>query len=141
MELLIDKNREYRRYRPSAQEAIQLQSEGLQYVLSSNVSAVGVSGDNLIIRFQNGSLYSYKGQADKYESILNSNSKGHWVWVYLRRRNVPYDKIGTLKLDSDFQISDEEIFQQLDIGGALLMQRLIEFGFYVPQFNGILPTL
>jgi hypothetical protein len=137
MELLIDKNRDYRRYRPSVMEAVQLQSKGLQHVLSSNVSAVGVQDNDLIIRFINGSLYAYKNQASRYESILNSNSKGKWVWANLRRKGIPYEKIGTLKFQDDFEISDEEIFSQVDKIGADLVLALQNMGFYIPQFAGL----
>lgn len=48
-------------------------------MLSSNVSAVGTDGDDLIVRFVNGSLYQYSKVADLYRPMLESNSKGHFV--------------------------------------------------------------
>ena len=59
MKLLIDKNRDYRRYRPDPAEKIALANNGLQWVLSSNVSAIGTNGNDLIVRFHNGSLNIY----------------------------------------------------------------------------------
>ena len=56
MILLEDKNREYKRYRMNPSEKIQLANNGLQWVLSSNVSAIGVSGKDLVIWFHNGSM-------------------------------------------------------------------------------------
>ena len=120
MRLLEDKGRKYKRYRPSANEKIQLAEEnrytdkGLQWVLSSNVSAVGVNGEDLIIRFHNGSVYRYFKKSNKINSILTSNSKGHWVWVNLRWKNVRYQKIGSVPLESDTPIDDTEIFEKLD---------------------------
>lgn len=129
MILLEDKNRKYRRYRPNEVERIQLANNGLQWVLSSNVSAVGVNGDDLIIRFHNGSLYEYNGQGDRFEDIMRSNSKGHWVWVNLRRKNVPYRKIGALPLREDITLTDEEIMGAIDIEGINVQAMLSSLGF------------
>lgn len=121
--LLIDEGRDYRRYRPDSEEKIALAEEnkftdkGLQWVLSSNVSAVGTNSNDLIIRFHNGSIYSYPGLADKYRSILTSNSKGKWVWRNLRRKNAPYQKLGRMPLKSDYPIEDDEIFQYIERQG------------------------
>lgn len=109
MVLLEDKGRDYRRYRHSSDETAYLATRGLQHVLSSNVSAVGVVGDDLIIRFHNGSLYRYENMASSYESIMRSNSKGRWVWRHLRRAGVPYRKIGTMPLTDDIKVSDDEL--------------------------------
>ena len=114
MELLQDKNRDYQRYRHNARERSFLGLQGLQPVLSSNVSSVGVRGDSLIIRFHNGSMYEYPNQSTKYDDILRSNSKGKWVWRFLRRARVPYQKIGVLPLPDDIGVTDEEIFQEID---------------------------
>ena len=92
MILLEDKNREYKRFRPNVSEKIQLANNGLQWVLSSNVSALGTNEDSLIIRFHNGSFYEYPNQAKLFEDMLKSNSKGHFVWVKLRRPKVAYKK-------------------------------------------------
>lgn len=109
MVLLEDKNRDYRRYRPSAEEKVYLSERGLRWVLSSNVSAAGTQGNSLIIRFHNGSVYEYPGQADRIDDLFNSNSKGRWVWRELRRKKVPYRRIGTVSLSDDISVSDEDI--------------------------------
>ena len=114
MELLQDKNRDYRRYRHNVRERSFLGLQGLQSVLSSNVSSIGVKGDSLIIRFHNGSMYEYPNQATKYDDILRSNSKGKWVWRFLRKARVPYQKIGILPLPDDIGVTDEDIFQEID---------------------------
>lgn len=111
MILLVDKGRDYRRYRHSSDETAYLASRGLQHVLSSNVSAVGIIDDDLIIRFHNGSLYLYEGMASSFESIMRSNSKGRWVWQHLRRARVPYRKIGTMPLVDDIQASDDDLME------------------------------
>lgn len=114
MTKLEDSHRPYQRYRHSPQEKLYLEENGLQHVLSSNVSSVGVSNNDLVIRFHNGSLYIYYGMGDRFDKIMASNSKGHWVWQYLRRPKVAYAKIGTLPLPDDIGISDEDIFKDLE---------------------------
>jgi hypothetical protein len=44
-------------------------------------------------------------------------SNGKWVWRFLRRKNVPYRKIGSLPLPEDVIVQDEEIMRprQYDI--------------------------
>lgn len=54
-----------------------------------------------------------------YEDMLNSNSKGKFVWDRLRGRirnqhKVPYEKIGVMPLPDDIGVTDEEIFDELD---------------------------
>ena len=114
MELLEDKNRDYQRYRHNPRERSFLGLQGLQPVLSSNVSSVGVRDTELLIRFHNGSVYSYRNKADQYDNILKSNSKGKWVWRNLRRRNAPYTKLGVIPLPDDIGVTDEDIFQEID---------------------------
>jgi len=110
---LEDKGRQYKRYRPSSAEKTILAEKGMQWVLSSNVSAVGTDGDDLIVRFVNGSLYQYSKVADLYRPMLESNSKGHFVWVRLRRTGIPYKKIGSMPLKSDTPMSDEDLFENI----------------------------
>ena len=90
---------------------LSLAKEGFQAVTSSNVSAVGKSDDDLMIRFHNGSVYRYFGMGDELMSILGSNSKGKWVWRYLRRAGVPYTLEGVLELPDDLEMTDEEMFK------------------------------
>lgn len=114
MELLQDKGRDYRRFRFSPREQAFLSLNGFQTVQSSNVAAVGIKENNLLIRFHNGSVYEYLNQASQYDNVLKSNSKGKWVWRNLRRRNIPYQKVGTLPLPDDIGVTDEQIFQEID---------------------------
>lgn len=114
MELLQDLNRDYRRYSHNPRERAFLGLQGLQPVQSSNVSSVGVKGEDLLIRFHNGSVYSYRNKADQFDNILKANSKGKWVWRNLRRRNAQYTKLGVLPLPDDIGVTDEDIFQEID---------------------------
>jgi hypothetical protein len=114
MELLQDLNRDYRRFRHTPRERSFLGLNGLQPVLSSNVSAVGVKGEDLIIRFHNGSVYAYRNRGNDYDKILQSNSKGKWVWRFLRRTNAFYEKLGMIPLPDDIGVTDEDIFQEID---------------------------
>lgn len=124
---------------PSASQKIQLANAGLQWVRSSNVSGVGVDGNDLIIRFLNGSLYRYPNQAKLFDNMMKSSSKGHFVWERLRRPKVAYQKIGTLPFDNDPQVSDEDIFNLVDREGLEVAQRLAQLGVAVlPLENPIL---
>lgn len=114
MELLEDKGRQYRRFRFTPRERAFLSLNGFQPVQSSNVAGVGLKDNDLLIRFHNGSVYEYSNQANRYDDILKANSKGKWVWANLRRRNVPYKKLGSLPLPDDVGVTDEEIFQEID---------------------------
>jgi|SRR6056297_954946 len=112
MPILIDENRKYQRYRHTIREQSTLYNKGYTTVRSSNVSAVATSGDDLYIRFLNGSLYKYIGKANLEDNILAAASKGKWVWRFLRRPNVPYAKVGKLPLDGDLDKTDEQLFAE-----------------------------
>lgn len=114
MLLLEDKGREYKRYRPSVAEKSTLVSNGLQWVLSSNVSAIGTEGNDLIVRFINGSLYRYTNEAKSFRPMLKSNSKGHYLYVNLKKPGVKYSRAGTLSLPSDKDINDIDLFKNIE---------------------------
>lgn len=132
---LVDLNREYKRLRPNVSEKIQLANNGLQWVLSSNVSAIGVNDNDLIIRFHNGSMYAYPNQAKLFDKMLASNSKGHFVWVKLRRPKVAYQKIGSLPFKDDEQVTDDEVFNLVDSEGLALERRLRDMGMFIPNLQ------
>lgn len=117
MAVKLNENREYQRILLSEQSEQILESRGYETVFSSNVSAIATSGDDLVIRFHNGSVYAYDKQAKNYERLMAAASKGKWVWRFLRRKNVPYRKIGSLPLPEDVIVQDEEIMRprQYDI--------------------------
>ena len=133
MTRLEDKGRKYKRIRPSPTEKIQLANSGLQWVLSSNVSAVGEDGEDLIVRFHNGSMYRYFGAGKLFDAMLKSNSKGHFVWAKLRRPKVAYMKIGSLSFRGDEEVTDDDLFSLIDNEGLALMRRLEAFGLFIPN--------
>ena len=138
MTLLQDLNRDYRRFRPSPSEKIQLANNGLQWVLSSNVSGIGINGKDLIIRFHNGSMYLYPNQAHLYDDMMKSNSKGRFVWQRLRRTRVAYRKIGTLPFKDDVDVADEDMFTLIDMQGLEMVARLQALGMFVPNAPTVL---
>jgi len=138
MELLVDSHRDYRRLRPNPDEKIQLANAGLQWVLSSNVSAVGKDDKDLFIRFHNGSLYKYPNQAKLFDPMMASNSKGHFVWVKLRRKNVQYSKIGAIPFKTDVEATDDELFKLVQRESFDVVAQLKQLGLLVtPEAIGI----
>lgn len=107
--LLEDKNRDYQRLRHTPEEKAQLSRAGFQHVLSSNVSAIAQDGDDLVIRFHGGATYKYSKKADLYSKMLQSNSKGRFVWQQLIRKNVPYKKVGSVSFKDDDQFTDRDL--------------------------------
>ncbi len=121
--LLFDKNREYKRVRQSNEQRTYLFNQGFQPVQSSNVSALRKDEKDLYIRFLNGSVYVYYNCSDIYDLIINSNSKGHAVWRYLRWAKKPYNKVGkidfpkelTREVDAQLELlTDAQTFQNID---------------------------
>lgn len=123
---------------PSAEQKVQLAEAGLQWVTSSNVSGVGINDDDLIIRFLNGSLYRYPGQAKLFDAMMKASSKGHFVWVKLRRPKLPYEKIGTLPFKQDADFTDDDIFKLVELEGLAVEDRLRALGLFIPTLtNGL----
>jgi hypothetical protein len=108
---VVQENREYQRILPSDKSIDILEEHGLEWVFSSNVSAATVRGRDLIVRFHNGSMYSYSNQGKLFERLMGAASKGKWVWRFLRRPNVPFTKIGSLPLAEDTDESDFEVIK------------------------------
>ena len=106
---ILQETRNYQRILLSDESEAKLEAKGFEPLLSSNVSAAAQRGDDLIIRFHNGSIYSYAGQGKNYLQLIAAASHGKWVWRFLRRPQVPYAKIGSLPLPEDTLESDEEI--------------------------------
>ena len=79
----------------------ELEQRGLTSVRSSNVAGIRVLKDNLIVLFNNGAMYEYKGASFHYTPMLNSISKGAYVWNYLRRTNVPYRRLSALSVNTN----------------------------------------
>jgi hypothetical protein len=107
--LLEDKNRNFKRLRHTPKEKAVLTKAGFQHVLSSNVSAIAKDKNNLVVRFHGGATYSYKGAGDLYRPMLQSNSKGKFVWSKLIRPKVPFKKVGSVKLQVDKEFTDRDL--------------------------------
>ena len=100
--------------RHTAKQKQLLSNQGFQFVSSSNVSAIAHDDKDLIIRFHNGSVYTYPNRAKQYDSLLKASSHGKWVWKYLRRSNAAFKKTGTIPFKSDKNITDDELFANID---------------------------
>lgn len=110
MRVLVE-DRKYPRIRPSANEKYQLAKSGFQWTLSSFISAVGVEGNNLLIRFKNGTVYTYPGKANLFDKMIKSPSKGRYFHRNLIKSS--FIKGTTMPLDTDIDIPDEELIQDL----------------------------
>ena len=108
---VVQEKRTYQRILLSDKSYDKLEEQGFEVVFSSNVSAVAVRGNDLIIRFHNSSIYKYIDKANLYLRLIGAASKGKWVWRFLRVPQVPYEKIGSLPLPEDTDETDEEIVQ------------------------------
>lgn len=101
-----------RRYRQTSDQKAWLFSRGFTAVQSSNVSALGVFGNDLYIRFLNDAVYRYPNNAELYDKIMRSNSKGRGVWKYIRRVGVPYQRVGDMPIPDE--MTSEELFNRVE---------------------------
>ena len=99
--------------KPSRQDKKYLAKNDLRAVTSSFISAVGKSETNLVIRFRNGSIYTYYNASDLYDKFLKASSKGKYFWKFIRRPGLPFLRGGTLPLPSDLNVSDKELLDSL----------------------------
>lgn len=63
------------------------------YVNSSDIKAIAVRGNNLVIEFHSGGLYEYIGAAYEYSNLLNAESKGKYFHQYIK------DKYKAIKIN------------------------------------------
>jgi hypothetical protein len=99
--VLEDKGRDYKRLQHTPEEQQRINRAGFTTVLSSNVSAIAEMNGDLYIRFHGGSSYVYPGSGNLYDDMLNSSSKGKFVWRELRRNSVPYQRIANVRIPND----------------------------------------
>ena len=111
---------EYERIKTSVANQQILRSQGYTPVFSSNVSAIQRNVSDLYIRFHNGSVYLYPNQGDRFNDLLTSPSKGKWVWRELRRKNVPYSRVGDFPLDGDLDLTNEQMEERIKEEGLLV---------------------
>ena len=76
MAQVVQENRQYQRILLSDKSDNILESAGFTTLFSSNVSATAVRGLDLIIRFHNGSIYSYFGKGKDFLKLVGASSKG-----------------------------------------------------------------
>lgn len=119
---LFDGAREYKRIRQTTAQKNFLANNGLQFVNSSALSAVGVNEDDLIIRFHNGSMYSYSGASYLFDEQVGANSRGRFFNRRVRGK-FRFKKLASLPLPKALQtaetmeaelLSDEQIFKTLE---------------------------
>jgi len=116
---------EYKRILTPVSDQITLKEKGYTPFFSSNVSAGQRDGDDLFIRFHNGSIYQYPKQGKNFGDLLLSPSKGKWVWQNLRRKNVSFSKVGSFPLTGDRDLTDEELFTEIKKQKISIQQPLI----------------
>lgn len=120
---------EYRRIRQSSSQKYQLSKWGFTNINSSFISGASVVGDDLRIRFHNGSVYEYYGMASLFDSLMRANSKGQ----YFNRRIRPtknYAKIASLDFNDEsggnvMEIDDTSVFNQLDTQEMLNLLKML----------------
>ena len=103
---VTNEKRRYTRLAHTLDESRMLNDIGFKAVVSSNVSAVAIRGDALVIRFHGGATYEYPGLRDRYTDIMSAPSKGKWVWRELRRKNVAYNRVGDIVIEDDVEDRD-----------------------------------
>lgn len=101
--LALGEKRKYQRLVHTEAETNYLSKRGMKSVVSSNVSAVGRDGETLVVRFHGGATYGYPTSGDRYTELLTSASKGKFVWRELRRKGVPYYRMGAVNIKDDVE--------------------------------------
>ena len=107
---VTNEKRKYTRLAHTLDETNLLRDRGFKSVVSSNVSAVAIRGDALVIRFHGGATYEYPGMRDRYTDIMSAPSKGKWVWREIRRKNVPYNRVGDIVIEDD--VDDRDLMRE-----------------------------
>lgn len=127
MPVKVIEKRKYQRFTHTPDEREVLENKGFRTVVSSNVSAIGKSGDNLVVRFHGGATYSYIGKADLLENMWASPSKGRFVWNILRKGGAPYIKLGNVELENDVEDMDLMLPLAVEPGGTISQELLAAF--------------
>lgn len=131
---LKDGLREYRRIRPTSAQKQFLADNGMHFVLSSVISAITKIKDDLILRFQNGSMYKYLHAAQTYDEIMNSNSKGKFFnkkirgkFSYAKIKSLPYPQQIQTKQSKELEmLSDAQFFQTITQSNSLKFVKNIQ---------------
>lgn len=104
---------DYKRVRQTSDVRYELGKLGYTSVLSSFISAVGVFGDNIRIRFHNGSVYEYYGFADKFDAMMRSSSKGQY-FIKNIRPTKKYSKIASIDITPSTVMEDNVMFDAME---------------------------
>ena len=99
---VIDEKRKYQRIALNVNEVYQLNTQGYTTLASSNVRAAKEVGKDL-----------YPNQGKNFERLVGAASHGKWVWRFLRRPEVPYQRVGDFPLDSDVDLTVDELFEDV----------------------------
>lgn len=108
---VLQEDRKYQRIRPSVTEKHALAQLGFQWTLSSFISAVGKDGNDLLIRFKNGSVYAYPSKANLFDAMVKSPSKGKYFHRHLIKAS--FVKGASMPLPNDILVDDDELIQDL----------------------------
>jgi len=101
-----EEGRKYTRLKHTKDEEITLRTKGLIPVVSSNVSGIARNENVLVVRFHGGATYGYPSSGELFNEMLKSPSKGKFVWRELRRKRVPYYRMGAVNLLDDVESKD-----------------------------------
>lgn len=63
------------------------------YVNSTDIRALAINGNNLIIAFNSGRTYEYVNAAVEYSNMLNASSKGKYFHKHIKN-NYACQRIG-----------------------------------------------
>ena len=136
-----DKGRDYQRLEHTKEERDRLDRAGFTPVLSSNVSAIGEHNGDLYIRFHGGNSYIYPNSGDLYRPMLQSSSKGRFVWNQLRRKNVPYRRIANVILPKDVPSRDMNLpAETIEVTSEVMQQLVAENRNILRELNKIYAT-
>ena len=118
---------DYKRIRQTVEQNTELGRLGYVTVNSSFISAIGVFGDNLRIRFHNGSVYEYYGFANRFDAMMRALSKGQ----YFNREIRPtknFAKLGNIDFSGGnvMALEDNEVFTQIETQDFARMIMLLQ---------------
>jgi len=124
MPIQLREDREYPRLEHTKTESRILTSNGFTPVVSSNVSAIAKDKTGLLVRFHGGATYNYPRSGDLFQEMLDAPSKGKFVWEELIRKNVPYQRVGNIRLAEDVPSRDMMLPKQQEPSGKSILAAL-----------------
>lgn len=58
------------------------------YVNSTDINGITVNGNNLIIKFNSGTIYEYKNAACEFSNLINADSKGKYFHQNIKNKYI-----------------------------------------------------